>query len=199
MITYTPGSISENLSSGKRALFLDRDGVINIDINYPHKIEEFEFIDGIFDLCAAAAGHNYRIIVVTNQSGIARGYYNEADFMKLTEWMAREFAGRGIEISRVYACPHLVSAGLESYRRDCQARKPNPGMLLQARDDFKLELSQCIFIGDKTSDMEAGLRAGIGTLIYFNDTGSIPDDLAPGVSAFGSLSQIKENFFADRE
>ncbi len=198
MLIYTPDSPSETLSSSRRALFLDRDGVINTDINYPHKIEDFDFIDGIFDLCRTAAGHNYRIIVVTNQSGIARAYYSEADFAELTKWMMREFAERGIEISRVYACPHLINADLECYRRDCQARKPNPGMLLQAQKDFNLDLSKCIFIGDKTSDMEAGLRAGIANLIFFNTTASVPEDLDSKVSVVSSLCQAGEKLFTGK-
>ena len=93
MLTYTPDSYSASSPSSGLALFLDRDGVINKEINYLHKIEDFEFIDGIFDLCRSAVEHNYRIIVVTNQSGIARNYYNEKDLEKLTKWMMREFAG----------------------------------------------------------------------------------------------------------
>ena len=198
MLIYTPDSYSESSPSGKRALFLDRDGVINREINYLHKIEDFEFIDGIFDLCRTAVEHNYRVVVVTNQSGIARGYYSEADLEKLTKWMMREFAGHGIEISRVYACPHLINADLESYRRDCHARKPNPGMLLQAKEDFNLDLSKCIFIGDKKRDMEAGLRAGIGSLILFDASGSVPEDLDLKVSIVSNLNQLKEKLLREK-
>lgn len=198
MLIYTPDSPSESLSSSKRALFLDRDGVINIDINYTHKIEGFDFIDGIFALCRAAIKHNYRIIVVTNQSGIARAYYSEADFAKLTSWMMREFAKRDIEISSVYACPHLINADLERYRRDCHARKPNPGMLLQAQKDFNLDMSECIFIGDKTSDMEAGISAGIGNLIFFNASASLHKDLDYKLSVVSSLAQAREKLFSGK-
>lgn len=195
MLIYTPDSPSESLSSSKRALFLDRDGVINIDINYIHKIEDFDFIDGIFALCKAAIKHNYRIIVVTNQSGIARAYYSEADFAKLTSWMMREFAKRGIEISSVYACPHLINADLERYRRDCHARKPNPGMLLQAQKDFNLDMSECIFIGDKTSDMEAGISAGIGRLLLFDVKGSASENSDNEIDRVANLKQAKEKLF----
>ena len=194
MLIYTPDSFSESLFSSKRALFLDRDGVINTEINYLYKIEDFEFIDGIFDLCRTAVEHNYRIIVVTNQSGIARGYYSEADLEKLTKWMMREFAGRGIEISRVYACPHLIDADIESYRRDCPARKPNPGMLLQAKEDFNLDLSECILIGDKKRDMEAGLRVGINNLILFDASASELENLDSKVKLASNLNQCKKYF-----
>ncbi len=195
MLIYTPESFSKNSLLSRRALFLDRDGVINTEVNYLYKIEDFKFIDGIFDLCKAAIEHNYRIIVVTNQSGIARGYYNEEDLAKLSKWMMRKFTERGIEISKIYACPHLIDADLESYRCDCPARKPNPGMLLQAKKDFNLDLSQCIFIGDKISDMEAGLRAGIADLILLHTDDSIPENLNSKIDIISSLIQAKEKLF----
>lgn len=195
MLIYTPESYSDNSPSGECALFLDRDGVINKEINYLYKIEDFEFIDGIFDLCRAAVENNFRIIVVTNQSGIARNYYNEADFEKLTKWMMSEFAERGIEISKVYACPHFIDADLEAYRHDCHARKPNPGMLLQAQKDFNLDLSKCIFIGDKESDMEAGLRAGINNLILFHEEADAIKNLDSKIDVVSNLHQAKEKLF----
>ncbi|MDD5697132.1 MAG: HAD family hydrolase [Victivallaceae bacterium] len=198
MFIYTPDSPSEVLLSSRRALFLDRDGVINRDTDYLHKIEHFAFVDGIFDLCRAAAGLDYRIIVVTNQSGIGRGYYTEADFLKVTEWMMREFAEHEIEISGVYACPHLIDAVLERYRRDCPARKPNPGMLLRARDDFQLDLSECIFIGDQSRDMEAGRRAGIGTLVRLNAANSMPaENSDPAITVVADLYEAREKLFPD--
>ena len=196
MLIYSPSPSSESLSSCTRALFLDRDGVINTEINYLYKIEDFEFINGIFDLCRKAVEYNYRIIVITNQSGIARGYYNETDLEKLTKWMMREFAGYGIEISRVYACPHLIDADLEAYRCDCQARKPNPGMLLQAKEDFNLDLSESIFVGDKESDMEAGLRAGVGSLILLDGRAFVSENLDSRISVVSNLTQAKEELFA---
>ncbi|MDD5599727.1 MAG: HAD family hydrolase [Victivallaceae bacterium] len=193
MLVYTPDSYPKTLfRDGARALFLDRDGVINTEITYLYRIEDFEFIDGIFTLCRTAAERNYRIIVVTNQSGIARGYYNENDLAKLTKWMLEEFTGRGIRISAVYACPHLVNADLKTYRRDCPGRKPNPGMLLRAQKDFKLDLAESIFIGDKICDMEAGLRAGIGSLLLFSDTASVPGDLRDKVRIISSLKEAEK-------
>ena len=195
MLIYTPDSYSENSPSGECALFLDRDGVINKEINYLYKIEDFEFIDGIFDLCRSAVENNFRIIVITNQSGIARNYYSEADLEKLTKWMMRKFAERGIEISRVYACPHFIDADLEAYRRDCHARKPNPGMLLQAQKDFNLDLSKCIFVGDKESDMEAGLRAGINNLILLHEEADTIKNSDSKIDIVSNLHQAKEKLF----
>ena len=150
---------------GRKALFLDRDGVINVDRHYVHRVEDFEFVDGIFELCTRARALGYRLVVVTNQAGIARGYYGEADFQSLTRWMLGVFEERGAPIDRVYHCPYHPTAGLGDYRRESFDRKPNPGMLLRARDELRLDLAASTFIGDKDSDMAAGRAAGVGRLI----------------------------------
>lgn len=149
----------------RMALFLDRDGVINVDRHYVHRVEDFEFLPGIFDLCGAAAEGGYLIVVVTNQAGIGRGYYTEADFARLNEWMVGAFRQRGIEIARVYHCPYHPTAGIGEYRRESFDRKPNPGMLLKARDELGLDLAGSVLVGDKDSDMAAGLAAGVGRLV----------------------------------
>lgn len=149
----------------RNALFLDRDGVINVDRRHVHRIEDFEFLPGIFELCAAAAECGYLLVVVTNQAGIGRGYYTEADFQRLTAWMVDAFRQRGVEIARVYHCPYHPTAGIGEYRRESPDRKPNPGMLLKARDELNLDLAGSLLIGDKDSDMAAGLAAGVGHLL----------------------------------
>ncbi|MDR3696326.1 HAD family hydrolase [Mucilaginibacter sp.] len=143
-----------------KALFLDRDGVVNTDKNYVHKIKDFDFIDGIFDLCKKYQDDGYLIIIITNQAGIARGYYTEGDFEILTEWMINEFKLHGIKISKVYHCPHYPDI-----TGPCSCRKPNPGMIFQAKEDFNLNLEECTLIGDKESDIQAGRNAGISTLL----------------------------------
>jgi D-glycero-D-manno-heptose 1,7-bisphosphate phosphatase len=178
-----------------RALLLDRDGVINEDINYLHRKEDFKFIPGIFDLCRTAAEHNFMLIIITNQSGIARGYYSENDFMKLTEWMFSKFAERGIKLTKLYACPHLATADLPEYRLDCPARKPNPGMLLKAQAEFNLDLPECVLIGDKVSDMEAGIRAGIGRL-FLLDNNQYPAALPYSeITKVSSLEEARKKLF----
>jgi D-glycero-D-manno-heptose 1,7-bisphosphate phosphatase len=159
---------------GRPALFLDRDGVINVDRDYVCRIEDFEFIEGIFKLCHAAADRGYVLIVITNQAGIGRGYYTKGDFDRLTEWMLGRFVAEGIKIARVYSCPHHPTAGIGEHLKDCFHRKPNPGMILKAKDDFSLDLAASIIIGDKTSDMEAGRRAGIGTLVLLSPNSHKP-------------------------
>lgn len=152
-----------------RALFLDRDGVINIDKGYVHRPADFEFVDGIFDLCRFFRDRNYSIIVITNQAGIARGYYSEADFLQLSEWMNFQFEKEGITISQTYYCPFHPEHGIGHYRTDSFNRKPNPGMILTARNDYELDLASSVLIGDKESDITAGLTAGIGTTILLTN------------------------------
>jgi D-glycero-D-manno-heptose 1,7-bisphosphate phosphatase len=140
----------------KKALFLDRDGVINIDKGHVYQIEHFEFTTWIFDLCRKYQDDGYIILVVTNQARIAKGICTENDFEILTLWMVQQFKQNGIKIPKVYHCPHHPDI-----TGPCDCRKPNPGMLLQAVKDFDLDISQCILIGDKETDLEAGRRAGI--------------------------------------
>jgi len=139
-----------------KALFLDRDGVINVDRGHVYLREHFKFMPGIFDLCRRYTSEGYLIIIVTNQAGIAKGIYSEKDFRDLTSWMLERFRSEGINISSVYHCPHHPeTTGI------CECRKPAPGMILQAIRDFDLDISRCVLIGDKETDLEAGRRAGI--------------------------------------
>ncbi len=152
-----------------RALFLDRDGVINVEENYLYKIEEFKFIDGIFDLCKYYQDLGYVIIVVTNQSGIARNFYTENDFNTLTSWMIKEFKKNGVKISHVYFCPHYSEIS-----GSCSCRKPEPGMLLQAAKEFNIDLKNSILVGDKERDIEAALNAGLQETYLFVENGDTP-------------------------
>ena len=144
------------------ALFLDRDGVINIEKNYVHLIEDFEFTEGIFDLCRSAFKKDMPIVVITNQAGIGRGYYSEEQFHVLTDWMKARFKEMDAPISAVYYCPYHPEFGIGPYKKDSYDRKPNPGMILRARDDLKLDLSRSMLIGDRASDIAAAKNAGIG-------------------------------------
>jgi D-glycero-D-manno-heptose 1,7-bisphosphate phosphatase len=151
----------------RRALFLDRDGVINIDHGYVCRPEEFHFVDGIFDLCRAAQELGYFLIVITNQAGIGRGYYSEADFNNLTDWMCRAFSAEGVTIDAVYSCPYHPEHGVGKYKADSSCRKPAPGMLLQAAREHDIDLENSILIGDKESDIQAGIAAGVKLSILF--------------------------------
>jgi D-glycero-D-manno-heptose 1,7-bisphosphate phosphatase len=160
------------------ALFLDRDGVINVDHGYVCKPEYFEFIDGIFELVSAANAAGYLVIVITNQAGIGRGHYSEQEFHRLTDWMKAQFALRGARIDAVYFCPFHPEHGVGEYRRESDCRKPGPGMVLQAQKEHDVDLGRSILVGDKPSDMQAGRTAGVGSLLYLGETnvaeGAIP-------------------------
>lgn len=149
----------------RKALFLDRDGVINIDHGYVHTPENCEFVEGIFALCAAAQAQGYLIIIVTNQAGIGRGYYSEAQFHAFTAWIHAQFAQQNITITQTYYCPHHPEAGQGEYRQNCHCRKPQPGMILQAAREHGIDLRESILIGDKESDVQAGRAAGVGRII----------------------------------
>lgn len=150
------------------ALLLDRDGVINKNYGYVHKPECFHFVDGIFNLARGAHEKGYKIVVITNQAGIGRGYYTEDQFHQLTAWMCRKFLSNGVPISGVYFSPYHPTEGLGCYLRDDVSRKPRPGMVLQAQQDLSLDLKHSVLVGDKASDILAGLAAGVGTNLLFS-------------------------------
>jgi|SRR5580765_2648084 len=144
-----------------RALFLDRDGVVNEEIGYLHKKEDVRWVPGIFSLCRTAVGLGYRLVVVTNQAGIARGFYTEADFDLLMEWMRGELRAEGVELDRVYYCPFHPEHGVGEYRREHEDRKPGTGMLVRAARELGVTLNESVMVGDRWSDIEAANRAGL--------------------------------------
>ena len=151
----------------KRAVFLDRDGVINVNRGYVYDVENFKFIDGIFEVARGAYECGYRLIVVTNQSGIGRGYYTEQQFNQLTDWMCNEFLSEGAPIQKVYFSPFHPTAGIGAYRKDDVSRKPSPGMIHQAQREMNLDLRSSILIGDNAIDIQAGIAAGVGLNMLF--------------------------------
>lgn len=152
----------------RKALFLDRDGVINIDYGYVHSPDKTVFVDGIFELVRHANAAGYAVVVVTNQAGIARGYFSELQFQDFTRWMVDAFREKGAVIDRVYHCPHHPEAGIGELKLACDCRKPEPGMLLQAQRDLDLDMAGSMIIGDKLSDLEAGRGAGVPQRFLFS-------------------------------
>lgn len=177
-----------------KALFIDRDGVINVDNNYVYKIEDFHFMEGVFEALNFFQSKGYLLIVVTNQAGIGRGYFTELDFNILTSWMLKQLEYQGIFISYVYYCPYHPLYGLGEYKKNSFYRKPNPGMIFKAQIDFNLDLKRCILIGDKESDIEAGINAGVGINILKNSndkTGSKHSKANHIVSDLNELLELR--------
>lgn len=181
------------VANGKRAVFLDRDGVINVDNGYVSQRDDFEFIDGVIDACKALKEKGYLLVVITNQSGIARGYFSEEQFHTLTEWMDWSLADRGVDLDGLYYCPHHAEKGIGEYKIDCDCRKPKPGMLIGAIADLNIDVSQSILVGDKVSDIQAGLAAGIKTN-YLVRTGKkiTAEGETIATAVFDDLSSIVE-------
>ena len=135
-----------------KAIFLDRDGTINADKDYLYQIEDFEFLPKAVDGLKMLQEEGYLLVIMTNQSGIARGYYTEKDFKRLNCWMLQELQNKGVIITKVYYCPHLPDAKIERYRKSCSCRKPAPGMFIKAVRQFHIDLAQSYSIGDKMRD-----------------------------------------------
>jgi D-glycero-D-manno-heptose 1,7-bisphosphate phosphatase len=172
------------------ALFLDRDGVINVDHAHVYRPDQFEFVPGIFELARFWADELGRpIIVVTNQSGIGRGYFDERTYADLTQWMCGRFADEGAAIARVYHCPYHPVDGIGEFRRDHPWRKPNPGMILQAASDLALDLARSAIVGDKMSDMEAGASAGIAVRILVGSEVARGSGRTPSYAHVADLAQ----------
>jgi len=153
------------MKNSNKALFLDRDGVVNIDHGYVYQPDKFEFVLGVFAACKAFVDAGFKLIIVTNQSGIGRGYYNETDFHDLTKWMINEFAKNSVHVTGVYFCPHHPKKALPEYLTECDCRKPAPGMLYQGIEEHNINPDLSIMVGDKLSDMQAASNANIATKV----------------------------------
>jgi len=159
------------MEQSRRALFLDRDGVVNREIGYLWQPELTEFTPGIFELCRVAQQRQYKLIILTNQSGIARELYSESDFHLFMQSMVLEFTRQQIQLDGYYYCPHHPQHGVGRYLSDCGDRKPNPGMLLRAACDHQIDLRRSVLIGDRWSDIQAGAAASVGTIMLMRGTG----------------------------
>ena len=167
----------------QKVIFLDRDGVINEDYGYVGKIEDFKFIDGVFEACKSFKNLGYEIVIVTNQSGIARGYYSEDEFLKLTSYMQDEFLKKEISILKTYYCPHLPNS-------NCSCRKPKSGMILKALDEFDINLDNSWLIGDKLSDIECAKNANIKNRVLIDKNAKENGDFFVAKNLFDTLKYI---------
>ena len=168
-----------------KTIFLDRDGVINKEINYLHKIDDFEFIDGIFDACLHFQSLGYKIIIITNQSGIYRGYYTLSDYQKLTQWMLEQFKYNNINILDIFHCPHGPD-------NTCDCRKPKPGMFLKAKVKHDTDMEKSWLIGDQELDVIAANAAGIENTILVRSGHRIDESNSNARFILDSIQQSKQ-------
>jgi D-glycero-D-manno-heptose 1,7-bisphosphate phosphatase len=175
----------------RRAAFLDRDGVVNVDLGYVVRQEEFRFVPGVLEAVRTLAERGFAPVVITNQSGIARGLYTVDDFHRLTRWMRERFAEAGAPLAGVYFCPHHPTEGQGQYRVNCTCRKPAPGMLLAAAHELGLDLARSVLFGDKRSDLEAAHAAGVPQRVLLGTDGHTDprdeDDAGLATARFRSL------------
>lgn len=169
-----------------KALFLDRDGVINIEKNYVIKRTDFEFIPDIFDACKYFQELGFKLIIITNQSGIARGFYSEQELNELHKWVKSIFQSKNIEILDIYYCPHHPN-----YGEECKCRKPKPGLILDAIKKYDIDPRRSILIGDKVTDVLAGRNAKVGEnlLVKTGHKFTQPEDES-SFPEFESMSEI---------
>ena len=146
----------------RRVLFLDRDGVINVDHAYVHRPAQTEWVPGVFDLVRRARAAGLEAVVITNQAGIARGYFDETCFLAYMDWVAEAFRLEGCPLLATYFCPHHPKEGIGDLKVECDCRKPAPGMILRAARELDIDLANSWLVGDKAGDVEAGLAAGVG-------------------------------------
>ena len=168
-----------------KTIFLDRDGVINKEVNYLHKIEDFKFIDGVFEACQYFKFLGYEIIIVTNQSGISRGYYSENDFNIITNWMITQFKRNEIKILDVFHCPHSPSS-------NCDCRKPKPGMFIEAKNKHNINMVKSWIIGDSERDIRAAILAGIQNTILVRSGHTINETNSNATFFLDSIKQINQ-------
>jgi D-glycero-D-manno-heptose 1,7-bisphosphate phosphatase len=173
-----------------KALFLDRDGVINEEVGYLHAVEEVRWVEGIFELCRVAVGLGYRLVVVTNQAGIARGLYSEEQFETLMAWMREEFGRQGVGLDAVYFCPFHPEHGVGKYKQEHEDRKPGTGMLRRAAKELRVELGASVMVGDRCTDMAAANAAGLRQAFLL--AGTEAEECQGEYRAVTSLHQVQE-------
>lgn len=164
------------MTNKKAAIFLDRDGTINSDHGYVSQVDDFQFIDGVIEALVELKRMGFLLVIVTNQSGIAKGKYTEEQFMQLTEWMDWSLADRGVDLDGIYYCPHHSEGEVTQYVQQCDCRKPQPGMLLSAANALNIDLAQSYMVGDKLIDIQAGKAAGVKSNILVRSGKTVTEE-----------------------
>ena len=170
-----------------KIIFLDRDGVVNKEVGYLHTIERFEFIDGVFEACKYFESIGFKIIIITNQSGIARGFYSVNDFNIVNGWMLEQFKNNDIEILDVFFCPH-------GPKDNCDCRKPKPGMFIHANTKYNIDMNNSWMVGDKEIDITAANNAGIINTILVKSGHDIDEKNSKASFILESIRQVPEVF-----
>ena len=169
-----------------KTIFLDRDGIINKDKNYLYKIDDFEFIEGVFESCKYFQDLGYEIIIVTNQSGITRGYYSLQEYEILTRWMLNQFKSREINILDVFYCPHGPND-------KCKCRKPRPGMFIAAKNKYNIDMKDSWMIGDRERDITAASLAGIKNTIIVKSSHQIDEENSQAKYQLSSIKDVRNS------
>ena len=175
---------------GNKAVFFDRDGVLNVDVHYLHKKEDFVWVDGAPEAVKYCNDHGYRVIVITNQSGVARGYYTEQDIAALHDWMNEQLQQWGAHIDAFYYCPHHPQGTVLEYTRSCNCRKPETGMIDLACRQESIDRRQAVFFGDAATDMECARRANIKG--YHFQSGNLLQFVQSQLKKSGIAGKLKE-------
>ena len=184
----------------KKAVFLDRDGTVNVEVQYLSEVAGFRFIAGVPEALRRLKEAGFLLVVVTNQSGIGRGYYDEQALEAIHAHMHTELADRGAAIDACYFCPHHPEHALGDYRRECGCRKPLPGMLQQAALDLDIDLAASFMVGDKLADVQAGISAGCTSLLVLTGYGSAQAAGCPaGVELYPDLPAAAHAILASLE
>lgn len=168
----------------EKVIFCDRDGVVNVEKNYLYKIEEFEFVDGVFESFKHLQDLGYKLVIITNQSGISRGYYTKKDFDILTKWMVEKFQENSVKIDGVFLCPH-------GPYDNCNCRKPKTGMIDEAKKLFKIDFKNSWLIGDKDSDIQTAINANIKNSVQVRSGHKFDEDLSKADYIIDSIKDIR--------
>ena len=193
-MTPHPSPLTPHKKTARRAVFLDRDGTLNVEKDYLYRIEDFEFIPGVPEALKRLQDAGFLLVVVTNQSGVARGYYTLEDVDILHHHMCEELERFGVKIDGIYVCPHHPTEGVAPYRQDCACRKGQPGMLLRAAEDLHIDLSRSFMVGDKASDVLAGISAGCTACLVES---GYPVGILEYVVTFPDLTAVAENILSE--
>lgn len=185
------------MSALRRAAFLDRDGVINVERDYVYRIEDFELLPGVVDVLALLQRTGHALVVITNQGGIGLGLYTEADMQRLHTHLRGLLAEAGVQLDGIYHCPHHPRSPDPAMRGPCECRKPAPGMLLQAAHDLQLDLPRSFLVGDKADDVAAGRAAGVGQNFLVRSGHALSDaDIAQADAVHDDLLELVQHRLA---